>query len=424
MMPFLHRKTVRLALVLGASVAAGLLLASLLLDRPGPGRPTLPAAAVAAPAPAPGAAAATAPGAAAPAPAAPAAGAGKPALTVAVTSPQREMLSSLIAANGSLQAWEEASIGAEGSGWRLAEVRVQVGDSVRRGQVLARFDIRVAEADLAQLRAAVAEGEAAAAEAAANAKRARELQGSGALSAQQVTQYLTAERTAQARLEAQRAAVRAQELRLAQGQVLAPDDGVIAARGAAATVGAVVPPGQELFRLIRQGRLEWRAEVAAADLAALQPGQAVRVLPVGGEAVMGKVRRIAPTVDAATRNGLVYVDLPAGRGLRAGAFARGEFETGRSEAPTLPQTAVLLREGFAWVFVVGADNRVRQTKVVTGRRSGDRVEIKTPLPADARVVLSGGGFLADGDLVRISTVAPAAPAAPAAPGGAAAGQGG
>ena len=407
MMPFLQRKTVRLALVLGASVAAGLLLASLLLDRPGPGRPTLPAAAVAAPSPASGAAAGTPPGPAAPAPAA---AAGKPALTVAVTSPQREMLSSVIAANGSIQAWEEASVGAEGSGWRLAEVRAQVGDTVRRGQVLARFDTRVAEADLAQLRAAVAEGEAAAAEAAANAKRARDLQGSGALSAQQVTQYLTAERTAQARLEAQRAAVRAQELRLAQGQVLAPDDGVIAARGAAATVGAVVPPGQELFRLIRQGRLEWRGEVAAADLAALQPGQAVRVQPVGGETITGKVRRIAPTVDAATRNGLVYVDLPATPGLRAGGFARGEFETGRSEAPTLPQSAVLLREGFSWVFIVGPDNRVRQAKVVTGRRSGDRVEIKTPLPAYARVVLAGGGFLADGDLVRVSTATPATPA--------------
>jgi RND family efflux transporter MFP subunit len=415
-MSLLNRKTVRITLVLGASVAAGLLLASWLLDRPAPGRSALPSAAataVAASAPASAPAAGVAPAAATPG-AAPAA-AGKPALTVAVVSPQREVLSSVIAANGSIQAWEEASIGAEGSGWRLADVRVQVGDAVRRGQVLARFDTRVAEADLAQLRAAVAEAEAAAAEAAANAKRARDLQGSGALSAQQVTQYLTAERTAQARLEAQRAAVRAQDLRLAQGQVLAPDDGVISARGAAATVGAVVPPGQELFRLIRQARLEWRAEVAAAELGALQPGQSVRVQPVGGEPVTGKVRRIAPTVDATTRNGLVYVDLPAAPGLRAGGFARGEFETGRSEAPTLPQTAVLLREGFSWVFVVGPDNRVRQAKVTTGRRTGDRIEIKTGLPADARVVLSGAGFLADGDLVRVSASPSATPVAPATP---------
>jgi HlyD family secretion protein len=408
-MAFPLKKHTRWLLVFGASALGGLVLASLMLDRPTPGRPSWPSAAVAAGAAA--SAPAVLPGPASPVPA-PAAG-GKPALTVAVTSPQRQVLASTVAANGSIQAWEEASIGAEGSGWRLAEVRAQVGDTVRRGQVLARFDTRVAEADLAQLRAAVAEGEAAAAEAAANAKRARDLQGSGALSAQQVTQYLTAERTAQARLEAQRAAVRAQELRLAQGLVLAPDDGVIAARGAAATVGAVVPPGQELFRLIRQGRLEWRAEVAAADLGRLQPGQAVRVLPVGAEPVTGKVRRVAPTVDAATRNGLVWVDLPAGSGLRAGTFARGEFETGRSEAPTLPQTAVLLREGFSWVFVVGADNRVRQTKVTTGRRSGDRIEIVSPLPAEARIVVSGGGFLADGDLVRVVAAGAAAPAAPA-----------
>ena len=407
-MAFPLKQYTRWLLVFGASALGGLVLAGLMLDRPEPGRPSLPSAAVAAGAAPSAPAPAAPPGSASPAPA-PAAG-GKPALTVAVTSPQRQVLASTIAANGSIQAWEEASIGAEGSGWRLADVRAQVGDTVRRGQVLARFDTRVAEADLAQLRAAVAEGEAAAAEAAANAKRARELQGSGALSAQQVTQYLTAERTAQARLEAQRAAVRAQELRLAQGQVLAPDDGVISARGAAATVGAVVPPGQELFRLIRQGRLEWRAEVAAADLSTLQPGQAVRVLPVGAEPVTGKVRRVAPTVDAATRNGLVWVDLPAGRGLRAGTFARGEFETGRSEAPTLPQTAVLLREGFSWVFVVGADNRVRQTKVTTGRRSGDRIEIVSPLPPEARIVVSGGGFLADGDLVRVVVAAPAAPA--------------
>ena len=122
----------------------------------------------------------------------------------------------------------------------------------------------MAQAELAQSKAAMAETEATLAEAAANAQRARELQASGALSAQQINQYLTAERTAQARLEAQRALFKTQQLRLAQTQVLAPDNGVISARNA--TVGAVVPAGMELFRLIRQGRLEWRAEVVANEL--------------------------------------------------------------------------------------------------------------------------------------------------------------
>lgn len=345
-----------------------------------------------------------------------AAAATKPALTVSVVQAQAAQWPQLVRANGSIAAWQEASVGAEANGWRLAEVRVNVGDRVRRGQVLATFASEMAQADLAQSRAGLAEAEAALAEAAANAQRARDLQPSGALSAQQINQMLTMERTAQARLEALRAALQVQQLRLAQTQVLAPDDGVISARSA--TVGAVVPAGQELFRLIRQGRLEWRAEVAATELAQIKPGQSVRVAPVGGEPAEGKVRMVAPTVDPATRNGLVYVDLPQPGTAKAGMFARGEFAVGQAAAMTLPQTAVLLRDGFAYVFAVGADSKVTQTKVTVGRRVGERIEVLSGLEAGARIVAQGAGFLADGDLVRL-----AAGAAPqgSAPGAASAG---
>jgi HlyD family secretion protein len=338
--------------------------------------------------------------------------AARPALTVTATQPQRADIATTITANGNVAAWQEASVGAEAHGLRLAEVRVNVGDVVKRGQVLATFAGDMVQADLAQSRAAVAEAEATLAEAAANAQRARELQASGALSAQQINQLLTAERTAQARLDALRAGARVQQLRLAQTQVLAPDHGVISARSA--TVGAVVPAGQELFRLIRQGRLEWRAEVAASELAQVQPGMAVRVTPAGGGALTGKVRMLAPTVDAATRNGLVYVDLPAGGGARAGMFARGEFTVGSASALTLPQSAVLLRDGFSYVFRLGADSKVTQVKVQVGRRVGDRIEVAAGLDAAARVVASGAGFLSDGDTVRVVDAAPPVKAAAAA----------
>jgi RND family efflux transporter MFP subunit len=266
------------------------------------------------------------------------------------------------------------------------------------------------QADLAQRRAEVAEAEALLADASTNAQRARELQATGALSAQQINQYFTTERTAQARLEALRAAAKAQQLRLSQAQVLAPDNGVISARSA--TVGAVVGAGQELFRMIRGGRLEWRAEVATTDLAQIKPGQVARVTTAGGSTVQGKVRMVAPTVDPATRNGIVYVDLPAlpagvAGGARAGMFARGEFEIGSSSALTLPQSAVLMRDGFAWVFKVGNDNKVQQAKVNVGRRVADRIEVIDGLDPSTRVVASGGGFLADGDVVRVVAAAPA-----------------
>ena len=336
----------------------------------------------------------------------------KPALTVNVTQPQPAILPVRVTANGNIAAWQEASVGTEANGLRLAEVRVNVGDVVKRGQVLATFAPDTLNADVAQIRAAVAEAEATLAEASANAQRARGLQATGALSEAAINQYFTAERTAKARLDAQRAMAQMQQLRLKQTQVLAPDFGVISARSA--TVGAVLPAGQELFRMIRQGRLEWRAEVAANDLGLLKPGVAARVTAGSGPAIKGTVRMVAPTVDPQTRNGLVYVDLPAavsGSGARAGMFARGEFEVGSDPGLTLPQSAVLLRDGFSYVLRVGADSKVTQVKVGVGRRVGDRIEITGGIDASARVVASGGGFLGDGDTVRV--VAEAAPVKPA-----------
>jgi multidrug efflux pump subunit AcrA (membrane-fusion protein) len=174
------------------------------------------------------------------------AAASKPALTVTVTAPEQVMLPVTLTANGNLAAWQEASVGAEASGLRIAQVRVNVGDRVRRGQVLATFASDTVRADLAQARAALAEAEASAAEAASNATRARSLQATGALSASQINQYVTAEKTAQARVQAAQAQFQAQQVRLGQTAVHAPDDGVISARSA--TVGAVVPNGTELFR--------------------------------------------------------------------------------------------------------------------------------------------------------------------------------
>jgi RND family efflux transporter MFP subunit len=323
----------------------------------------------------------------------------KPALTVVAITPQPATLPIRITANGNIMAWQEASIGTEANGLRLVNVKVAVGDIVQRGQVLATFASETVMADLAQSGAAVAEAEASLAEAKDSAQRARELQTTGAMSAQQIHRYLIAERTARARLVAMQAAEKKQRLGLAQAQVLAPDDGVISA--SSATVGAVLPAGQELFRLIRQGRLEWRAEVAASELARLRPGQLAQVTPVSGETIKGRVRSLAPTVDLRSRNGLAYVDLPADTTARVGMFARGEFEIGSERMMSLPQSAVLSLDGFNYVMRIGPGSKLIQSKVTTGRRAGDRVEIIAGIKDSDQVVESGVAFLGDGDLVRV-----------------------
>ncbi len=329
--------------------------------------------------------------------------AARPALSVALVHPQREDWPLTLAASGNVVAWQEALIAPEIGGYRIIEVRVDIGDSVKKGQLLARIAGDTVASELAEAEAAAAELEAGAAEARANAERARELRQRGFYSAQQATQFQTAEHTTAARLAAAQARLQAAKVKMGKTGVLAPDDGVISAR--TAVVGSLTQTGQELFRLIRGGRLEWRAEVPSAVLARVAPGMPVTLTGPGGERVDGRVRSVPPSVDPNTRNGLVYVDLPAGSKVKAGMFARGEFELGRTAAMTVPQSAVVLREGFAYVYRIEGEARVAQTKVQLGRRLGERIEIAAGLVPEARIVAAGAGFLADGDVVKVVTQA-------------------
>lgn len=329
--------------------------------------------------------------------------AARPALTVNVIQPASAQIAATLHANGNVAAWQEASIGAESNGLRLTDVRVNVGDTVRAGQLLATFAADTVQAEVAQARANLAEAQANAAETRANAERARLLSQSGALSAQQIQQYATAAQTGVARVEAAKAMLHSQQLRMKHTQVLAPDSGVISAR--TATVGAVVGAGTELFRMVRKGRLEWRAEVASSELPRIQVGSSARLTAASGAQVEGKVRTIAPTVDAQTRNALVYVDLPAHPDIRAGMFARGEFVLGQRQAITVPSTALVVRDGFSNVFELTPGNKVRMLRVQTGQRTGDSVEITSGLNAGASIVARGGAFLNDGDLVRVQPAA-------------------
>lgn len=326
----------------------------------------------------------------------------RPALTVTSVKATATSLPMQLAANGNIAAWQEAIIGTELGGLRLAKVMVNVGDVVKQGDVLAVFASDTVEADVAQSRAALTEAQANAVEAIGNARRARDLSDSGALSEQEVSRYLTAEGASKARIASAKANLTAQTLRLKYTRVLAPDNGIISSR--TATVGSVVGVGAELFRMIRQGRLEWRAEVTATELARIKVGASVRVKAASGSEVTGRVRMIAPTVDLQTRTALVYVDLPtslsASAPFKAGMYASGQFDLGTSNAVTLPQQAVVIRDGFSYVFRLNADSHVSQLKVVTGRRLQDRIEVVQGLSPNATIVVSGAGFLNDGDLVR------------------------
>ncbi len=189
--------------------------------------------------------------------------------------------------------------------------------------------------------------------------------------------------------------------RSVQGRIVAPDYGVISA--ASANAGSMAQPGVELFRLIRQGRLEWRAELTADELMLLRKGMPAEITVGEGRVIKGTVRAISPSVNLQTRYGYALVSLPDSAGIIAGVYAHGTFDIsgGKRSLQSLPQSAVMQRGSMTYVLVVGADNHVHERAVKTGQRSGDRVEIRQGLKADEPVVESGGAFLTEGDVVQV-----------------------
>ncbi len=140
--------------------------------------------------------------------------ASRPSLTVTTLVPGTAQWPMQLSATGTIEAWQEALIGSEVDGLRLTELKAQVGEAVRCGQVLATFSNVTVKADVAQAQAAVAEAEALLAQAKANGDRTRKMQAPGVISAQQVNEYLTTEQAATARLESAKAQLLNQRIRL------------------------------------------------------------------------------------------------------------------------------------------------------------------------------------------------------------------
>ena len=317
----------------------------------------------------------------------------------------------LVVGDGSVAAWQELVVGAEAGGLRVKEILAEEGDQVRRGQVLVRLDTAVLAAQASQAEAAVAEAEAASEIAHLDLDRATELSRGGIATRQAVEQRQAAARQAAARLASARARRDEAAARLAQARILAPADGVVSRR--TVQLGAVAATGEEMFRIIRDGRLELYARVPELDLGAVRPGQSVRVLH-GRREIQATVRAVAPTVAPETRLGVVHVALPPGSGLLPGMFARAEVRSDAGQALAIPQSALVFHEGTAAAFVLGEDGRVSLRRLTTGTHRHGLVEVAAGLRAGELVATSGAGFLADGDHIRaVAHVLPPA-AAPSA----------
>ncbi|MCO5975145.1 efflux RND transporter periplasmic adaptor subunit [Ideonella oryzae] len=321
------------------------------------------------------------------------------ALSVTLQHPRTEVWPQQLKGTGQIVAWQEVVISPEIGGLRLKELKVDVSAKVRRGQVLALLADDSLQIDRQKQAAVVQQAIISLEQASSNLQRSRITEGSGALSDQKIEEYRLTEATARASLASARADLASIELQLAQTRVTAPDDGVVSSKSG--VLGNVVSAGTELFRLVRQGRVEWRPEIDASQLKLLAPDQQARITLPTGHQVTGRLRIIGPTLSATTGRATLYVELPPDSPARAGMFASGVLLADTQPALTLPQPALVMHDGRSYVYTVDPAGLAHALPVVTGRREGDRIEVVSGLSATAQVVSSGGAFLSEGAKVTV-----------------------
>lgn len=309
-----------------------------------------------------------------------------------------------IALSGEARPVRDIHVVAPTSGVRILEILADEGQYVRAGQPLARLDTAVAAAQIRSAEANVAEARAAAIRSRDEYNRAEAIRESGALSTEAIAQRLAAAEAADARLAAAQAQLAEVNARLAGGYVRAPISGLIIDR--AAQLGAPVD-GQTLFRIAGGNDLEVAAQVAEADILALEPGQRAIFQLVDGTTVEGRLSRTASSIDTRTRTGEALFSLPRDTRARAGMYLRGEAVLEPRESLAVPQAAVLYSEGEAYVFTIDAENRVHRTPIRLGLRQGVWIEVREGLQAGARIAGAGAAFLQDGDTIRPIEDAPA-----------------
>jgi HlyD family secretion protein len=329
-----------------------------------------------------------------------AAGAREAVMTVTATPLERVELTRTIAMNGSVHAWQDVIISSEVGGYRVAEVHVDVGDRVRKGQRLVSLSTALLEAEVATKQAMLKQREAELMNAESALERGRTLATTNLLSKADLDRLTSEQMASQSQLESARADLDTSQLRLKFTEVVAPDDGVITSR--TVTVGQIAQAGNEMLRVLRNGRIEWRGEAPETRLKDLAPGQGVSFTTADGTPFHGTIRVVSPTISANDRTALVYVDLPADEQLRPGMFARGEIAIGTGPAYMVPLEGVVSADGYSYVFVLSEDNVVARRRIETGAIHDGSIEVVSGLEAGERIVNKGAGFLKDGDRVSVS----------------------
>lgn len=356
--------------------------------------------------------------------------------TVTVSRAQATPVEQTLQATGTVQAFDLLPIAPQVSGLQIRQVLVEEGNRIQAGQVLAVLDDTVLQAQIQQAQAQVESAQAAVQqrraalsqavanrdEAQRNFERYRSLAEAGAISQQELDARRTTATTAQeavgvaqadigsaeANVRSTQAEVQRLRSQLEQTSVRSPAAGLIAERNA--RVGNVASTSDPLFSLIRDDRLELQVQVPETQLPQVRLGAPVQITSDADRRiqVQGRVREIAPLVNAENRQATVKIDLPESEFLRPGMFLKANIVTERSQGLTIPADAVIAKaNGESIVYVLTTDNLAEERVLELGTRIPDdgsgeaRIEVLSGLQSGDRVIVSGAGYVQDGDRVEV-----------------------
>lgn len=354
-----------------------------------------------------------------------------PAVTVA--SVEEREVRAVVPVSGTVRAYSEVFITPQLNGVQIQQIRVESGDWVNAGDVLVRLRPDLYEAQLAQAKAEVQRAEslirqsqnqissteAAFAESTSEFERTQLLFENGSLSRASLDQVAT--RTENARAAAASArdqlaiyqAAKAQadsqlqiaELNLRWTDITSPVTGMIGERNA--NVGALTSAGAPpLLTVYEGGTFELSAEVIETAIGDIENGDGGNIVVSGVGALIGTVRFVSSTVDGVTRLGGVRIGLQHDDDLRTGLFGRGEIETERRMALTVPITAVLSDDLGSYVQII-ENGRILRREIVPGLIWQNWREVIEGLEEGEVVIARAGAFFRDGDRVRIVETAEA-----------------
>jgi len=320
------------------------------------------------------------------------------ARSVRVVRPSGQIETGLARATGTVRAREDAVLSAKATG-QIKRIRVEVGDRVKAGAVLAEMDATNAAIALQNARAMERLAAARLAEAEREVARSKVLLEGQGMAQSAFEQVQTGREIAAAQLDQARAAVRAAEQQVQDATITAPFGGVITAKLRNAGDTVTMMPVSPIVAVTDVDHLEVRLTVPEALEPAIRPGQQIEgTTTPGGRRFQAKVRVKSAVVDPVTHTVEVLADVVRGEGIRPGTLVTADFgRFGEGGGVFLPATAVQSDGKSSWVFVVQAGKAERREIVVQQVHPGT-VVVKQGLAPDAEVILDPGA-LAPGDAV-------------------------